>query len=96
MPKEEIKFTKEELDSIKEFQQQYLDIQMGFGQVEITEIRLETQYQNIDKFSKDLHNKFKTVQKEEREFIDKINEKYGEGVLDPETGVFTPNTSQST
>ena len=91
-----IKFTKEELDKIKEFQQKYLDVQMGFGQVEITKIRLVTQQQSTDKFSEDLHNQFKTIQSEEKDFIDKINEKYGEGVLDPETGVFTPNTSQNT
>ena len=96
MPKEEIKFTQEELDSIKAFQQRYLDIQMGFGQVEITKMRIATQQTNVDTFSTDLHEQFNTVQTEEREFIDGINEKYGDGVLDPDTGVFTPNTSQNT
>ena len=96
MPKEEIKFTEEELGSIKTFQQRYLDIQMGFGQAEITRMRIATQQANADTFSVDLHEQYNTVQTEEKEFIEKINEKYGDGVLDPETGVFTPNTSQST
>ena len=31
------------------------------------------------------------IQAEERELVQKLNEKYGPGQLDPETGVFTPS-----
>ena len=93
---DEIKFTQKELDSIKTFQQRYIDIQMGFGQVEITKMRIATQQANADTFSNNLHEQYNTVQTEEKEFIEKINEKYGDGVLDPDTGVFTPNTTQNT
>ena len=96
MTKEEIKFTQEELDQISEYRQKYLDIQMGFGQSEITDYRLQRQYENLDKFTEDLKNQFDTIQEEEQKFIAEINKKYGDGVLDPDTGVFTPNTSQNT
>ena len=96
MSKEKIKFTQEELDQISEYRQKYLDIQMGFGQSEITDYRLQRQYENLDKFTEDLKNQFDTIQEEEQKFIAEINKKYGDGVLDPDTGVFTPNTSQNT
>tara|TARA_Y100000034_G_scaffold20292_1_gene23152 strand:+ start:328 stop:618 length:291 start_codon:yes stop_codon:yes gene_type:complete len=96
MPKETKKFTQKELDQISEYRQKYLDIQMGFGQSEITRVRLERQHENLDKFTDDLRKQFDTIQEEEQKFIAEINEKYGDGVLDPETGVFTPNTSQNT
>ena len=96
MTKEEIKFTQEELDQISEYRQKYLDIQMGFGQSEITDYRLQRQYENLDKFSEDLKKQFDTIQEDEQKFITEINKKYGDGVLDPDTGVFTPNTSQNT
>ena len=96
MTKEEIKFTQEELDQISEYRQKYLDIQMGFGQAEITDYRLQRQYENLDKFTEDLKKQFDDIQEEEQKFIAAINEKYGDGVLDPDTGVFTPNTSQNT
>ena len=96
MPNKEIKFTQEELDQISKFRQKYLDVQMGFGQTEITKIRLSRQQENLDKFADDLRKQFDTIQEEEQKFIAEINEKYGDGVLDPETGVFTPNTSQNT
>ena len=96
MPKEEIKFTQEELDQISEYRQKYLDVQMGFGQVEITRTRLERQHENLDKFADDLRKQFDAIQEDEQKFIAGINEKYGDGVLDPDTGVFTPNISQNT
>ena len=94
--KEEIKFTDEELEKISEFRQKYLDTQMGFGQAEITRTRLERQHKNLDEFTNDLRKQFDTIQEDEQKFIAGINKKYGDGVLDPDTGVFTPNISQNT
>tara|TARA_Y100000310_G_C20320583_1_gene640554 strand:+ start:277 stop:570 length:294 start_codon:yes stop_codon:yes gene_type:complete len=90
---DKIKFDKEELEKINEFRQQYLDTQMGFGQVEITRTRLEKQFDNLEKFTDDLRKQFDTIQNDEQKFIAEINKKYGDGVLDPDTGVFTPNSS---
>ena len=90
---DKIKFDKEELEKINEFRQQYLDTQMGFGQVEITRTRLEKQFDNLEKFTDDLRKQFDTIQNDEQKFIEEINKKYGDGVLDPDTGVFTPNSS---
>ena len=96
MSKEEIKFTQEELDQISEFRKKYLDNQMGIGQAEITKMRIEHQHENVDKFTSDLRKQFDAIQEDEQKFIAGINEKYGDGVLDPDTGVFTPNISQNT
>ena len=94
MPKE-IKFTQEELDKINEFRQKYLDTQMGFGQTEITRLRLGRQLDNLDTFIEDLRKQFEIIQKDEQEFIAEINKTYGDGVLDPDTGVFTPKKTAS-
>ena len=90
---EEIKFTEEELESIKSFQQRYLDIQMKFGQSEIFRARLENQMSELDGLFESNREDLANTQKEEREFIDGINKKYGDGVLDPQTGVFTPSST---
>jgi phosphopantetheine adenylyltransferase len=88
-----IKFTQEELDKINEFRQKYLDVQMGFGQTEITKTRLQRQSENLENFVENLRKEFDTIQETEQEFIAEINKKYGDGVLDPETGVFTPSST---
>ena len=87
----EVKFTESELEKIKEFQQRYVEVQMGFGQAEITRSRLDTQFEALENFHNDLRENLSKVQEEERSFIDDINKIYWDGVLNPETGVFTPN-----
>ena len=90
---EEVKFTEEEMNSVNEFQKSYIDIQQSLGQLSITRIRLEQQLNLIDNSENELRDKFIETQTNEKQFIDKITEKYGDGTLDPETGVFTSNKS---
>ncbi len=92
MPKAEIKFTEEELSKINEFQQRYLNIQSSFGQASISQIRLDKQLDMLKELDKNLKDQFTAVQREEQEFIEEINKKYGDGVLDPVNNIFTPST----
>jgi len=89
MPKE-IKFTQEELDKINEFRQKYLDTQMGFGQTEITRLRLGRQLDNLDTFIEDLRKQFEIIQKDEQEFIAEINKTYGDVNIDIKDGTLSP------
>tara|TARA_Y100001963_G_scaffold129375_1_gene184541 strand:+ start:299 stop:580 length:282 start_codon:yes stop_codon:yes gene_type:complete len=91
---EEIKFTEEELKKVKEIQQTYIDVQQNLGQVSVTKMRLEQQLESLDNNEEELKSKFVETQKEERDFIGKITEKYGDGTLNPETGTFMPNKSK--
>ena len=88
--KDQVKFSKEELKKIKEFQQKYLDIQMGYGQIQISRIRLEQQFDSIDEAHDKLNEDLVDTQSKEKIFIEEVNKKYGDGVLDPITGTFTP------
>ena len=91
---EEVKFTEEELKQVKEIQESYFDIQNQFGQTSLAKLRLDEQLQNILKSEKELTAKFEEIQSKERNFLGGITEKYGEGQLNPETGIFTQNKSQ--
>jgi len=95
MAKAEIKFTQDEMDKLAAFQQTYSEIQAAFGQAKIQELRTHRQLDSLDNFVEELENKLETTQNEEQNFIEEINKKYGDGVLDPQSGVFTPNTSIS-
>ncbi len=90
---EEIKFTEEEMNKVKEFQNKYFEIQSNFGQVHIARLRLEEQLISLDKSTNDIQEQFKKTTEEEKEFLNKITEKYGDGSLNPDTSVFTPNKS---
>ena len=85
---EEVKFTEEELTQVQNIQNSYQAVQNQFGQLKLTQIRL-------DKDEIILENSLKSIQDEEKKFLDGITEKYGQGSLNPETGVFTPTENKS-
>jgi len=87
------KFTDTEMDQIKGIQQRYMDIQLAFGQVHVAGIQLEEQLEQLDQNKIDLADQLKNLREEEQTFVASINEKYGDGELDQQTGVFVPNSA---
>ena len=87
----EKKFTEEEMGKIKEVQSSYLGVQQAFGQLEVNRIRLEQQLDATQQASVELRDKFSEVQTNEQKLIEELNEKYGDGSLDLESGAFTSN-----
>jgi len=85
----EVKFTDDELKSLKEIQQNYINIQVQLGQVGIARIRTESQLNEITNSEIDLRKQFEENSKGEATFLNDIRKKYGDGELNPETGVFT-------
>ena len=88
---EDTKFTKEEMDMISKIQETYLDIQQKLGQVSLSKLKLQQQSEAIDKLEQELIENFTKVQNQEKDFVDNITKKYGDGTLNPESGIFTPN-----
>ena len=85
------KFSEEELENVKNIQEEYFKIQTSFGQLSVAKIKLEEQLSNLDKTEHELRGKFQDLQIQEKTFLDEITKKYGEGNLNPETGEFIPN-----
>ena len=90
MAQKEVKFTEEEMKQINELQQGYLTLQNALGQVSVARIRLEQQLNDIDSSEGTIKSQFVDNQKKEKDFVDSINKKYGDGNLDLTSGVFTP------
>ena len=76
----DIKFTEEELKSLNDLNQGYQTKQQQLEALDETEIRLETEYSEL--------------QKSEQNLVAELNTKYGPGQLDPKTGGFTPTAQQ--
>ena len=85
---EEVKFTEEELTQVQNIQRSYTSLQTQFGQLQLAKIRLDEQ-------ESDLKLNLRDIQSEEKKFLDGITEKYGQGSLNPEPGVFTPTENKS-
>ena len=88
---EDVKFNEEEMKRINDLQQVYADIQRNLGQIAVTKLKLENQIEELDVSEEDNKQKFIEAQETEKNILGDINKKYGEGVLNPETGIFTPS-----
>ena len=79
----EIKFTDEELQSLSNLRDTYSAVQNDFGALRVQKVVLTQQLDNLEA-------KYIDTQRAEQELVKTLNEKYGPGNLDPQTGVFTP------
>ena len=86
---EEIKFTEDELKDLKVLQEGYVETQAKFGQLVIARLNLKNQSEELGKLEEETKNKFSELQEKEKNIVDELTQKYGEGSLDPTTGVFT-------
>ena len=85
---EEVKFTEEEIKQVQAIQASYQNVQVQFGQLKLSQIRLDEQ-------EVELKDALKQIQSEEKKFLNGITDKYGQGTLNPETGVFTPTENKN-
>jgi len=77
-----IKLTQEEIDTLKSIQEANNNLMVSFGQLEMTFQSLQLQKENLIKTLASLKNK-------ETEIGTQLQEKYGNGNINIETGEFT-------
>ena len=87
---DEIKFSDEELKSLQDLSQSYQNIQASFGQMKVQKILNQQQADALEEAEVKMDADYKDIQDSERKLVEELNEKYGPGQLDPQTGVFTP------
>ena len=87
---DEVKFTEEELQKLQSLQNGYQEKQVQLGQLAVQRILLDQQSDALETRKAEVEVEYEGVQQEERDIVKTLNEKYGPGSLDPQTGVFTP------
>ena len=91
---ETVKFTDEELQSLQELQNTYASIATQFGQLKVSRINLERQIYNLEDAERTLEESWEENRKTESDLVKSLNEKYGAGSLNPQTGEFIPQPTQ--
>ena len=86
----EIKISDGELQSLNELSQGYQNVQAAFGQMKVQHILAEQQLSSLEEAEVQMESDYSDLQEKERELVQQLNEKYGPGQLDPQTGVFPP------
>jgi len=86
----EIKFSDEELQSLRGLQEGYQEKSAQFGQLKVQKLLVQQQLDALEGTEVQFESDYSDLQKQEQEIVKQLNEKYGPGNLDPTTGVFTP------
>ena len=92
----EVKFTEEELKSLKDVQDSYQNIQMRMGNLKMQQINHDKMSDQLENLEESLLDELSSLQESEQQLAQTFNEKYGQGQLDPKTGVYTPAPVEKT
>ena len=90
---EQIKFTDEEMKTLRGLQDSYTEKQSELGQLSVQRILLNQELNSLDEKQAFLENQYVSIQQKEKDLVKKLNDKYGQGQVDQDTGIFTPNKS---
>jgi hypothetical protein len=90
---EQIKFTQEEVNSINQLK---TDVELVFIQLGQLSVERKRRNDELDEIESELLEKHKELVNTELELFKNLNEKYGDGNYDPNTGVFTPINNEVT
>ena len=90
---EQIKFTEQEVNQINELRQGFTRVFVELGELTIDKKKRIEEFDNLESKLQQRHDEL--LQTEEKLFKS-LNEKYGDGNYDPNTGIFTPIENNET
>ena len=82
--------TPDELKSIKDLQSKYNQTILEIGAAEAQRLALQEQVGKLEESKKQLVNDLVTIEQKESDLTKSLQEKYGNGSINPETGEITP------
>lgn len=89
----EKEFEQQDIESVKTLQSEYATNTAQIGQVEVELHLLKKRLEEIENIRTELFSKYESLQQKEKELVESLNQKYGDGVLDLDSGRFIPSGS---
>jgi transposase len=86
-----MKITDEEMQSIKTIQEEYTQVGVQLVQLRLAKKSSEDYLKKLVEEEESLNSSISEINEREKKLADDLNEKYGVGSLDMNTGEFTPN-----
>ena len=87
---EQIKFSEEEIVEIKQVQANYQTIGLELVQIKLALSNAKRQLESLELEEQALAERIVDVNAKERQIARQLEDKYGKGEIDLESGVFTP------
>ena len=89
----EKEFQVDDVQAVKDLQSRYATNTAQIGQVEVELHLLKRRLTQIEELRTNLFTTYDELQKQEKELVESLNQKYGDGVLDLDSGRFIPSDS---
>ena len=86
----DIKLTKDEIENIKNLRENFNNITVQLGELELSRIQTEQRLEQIQTDKLTLETRYNELATMERNVVNELQSKYGIGSLDLTTGVFKP------
>jgi len=87
---EQQKFTQEELAQIKQVQSNYQTVGLDLVQIKLAILNTKNRLETLEMEEKSLTERILEINTSEKNLAKALEEKYGKGEIDLESGVFTP------
>jgi hypothetical protein len=84
------KLTEYELKDLNDLQQEYGEVQNLLGQLSLRRILLRQEKELLGTATEEGESTYESIQQKERDLVDKLTKKYGEGRFNIEEGTFEP------
>jgi chromosome segregation ATPase len=84
----EKEFEQSDIESVKELQSNYATTTAQIGQIEVELHLLKKRLEEVEGIREELFKNYESIQLKEKELVQNLNEKYGDGVLDLDSGRF--------
>ena len=85
------KLDKEHVEQIRELRQKFNTTSIELGNLTIEREMLKAQLSSITTRRDELMSRFEMLRNDESELFQKLTERYGDGQIDIEQGLFIPN-----
>lgn len=82
--------TQEELQSVNDLQRKYNQTLFEIGVAEAQRLALLDQAEKLEVSKKELLKDLESIEQKENELVKSLQDKYGTGSINPETGEITP------
>jgi predicted ATP-dependent protease len=89
-----MKFTDDELSTIKKLQTRYADIVRKIGQNELQIHDIQKVLEDLETQREKLFQEYQQAKDDEQNLVNTFTVKYGEGTIDINTGNFTPSNPE--
>ena len=87
----QVKITEDEQREIVQLNADYQETLIEMGELHLNKTTIKQELETLKETENDVNSKYESLKKKEELFLERLSIEYGEGMLDPKTGIYIKN-----